>query len=610
MRKQRCRSPRLAGLFVRSLATLLASFLTTPGTLTAQTTALKSPPIAAVRPVTDNFFGVKVADPYRYMEDLASPEVAGWFKAQNDYARAVLARIPGRRELLARVKLLDDSVPIRISDVRRFPGEVYFYQKQLPTEEVARLYTRTRLDGAERLLVDPTKYQTPGCPHYSINYYAPSFDGAYVAYGVSAGGSEDAVLHIIETATGRESKETIDRAAFSFPAWLPDGRRFLYSRLQETNPNAVADRFLKSRVYLHVVGTDPRQDSAVLGSGVGSGPKMADSDYPGAMTMPGSTAVFGVVVPGTQNEITLYAMAIASLTRGDLPWRKICDLEDEVIAFAAHGDDLYLLTHRDAPRYKLIRTSLSRPDLAHAREVVPQCRQTILDIAAAEDGLFLQMLDAGIGRLVRVPFATGRPEGVKLPFTGAISIKLTSHEFPIMTTDARVPGLLIQMGSWTKAPRIYAYDPATGHIGDTRLQPLGPFDDPADLVSEEVKVSSYDGTLVPLSIVHRRGLKLDGTHPTLLSAYGAYGAPLDPLIIPYLGPRAWLDQGGVSAVAHVRGGGENGEEWHRAGMKLTKPNTWRDFIACAEYLIDKKYASAGRLAGLTQAPEESPSVAH
>ena len=609
MGNQCCRPRRLISLAAGLLGTLLASSLTTPGMLIAQATALKSPPIAAVRPVTEDFFGVKVLDRYRYMEDLASPEVASWFKAQNDYARAVLARIPGRRELLARVKLLDDSVPARIFDVRRFPGEVYFYQKQLPKEEVARLYTRTHLNGAERLLVDPTKYQTPGGPHYSINYYAPSFDGAYVAYGVSPGGSEDAVLHIIETATGRECKETIDRTAFGFPAWLPDGRRFFYTRLQKTDPKAVADRFLKSRVYLHVVGTDPQQDFAVLGSGVRSGPKIADFDYPGGQTMPGSTEVFGVVVPGIQNEIVLYAMSAASLQSGDFSWRKICDVEDEVITFAAHGDDLYLLTHRDAPRYKLIRTSLSRPDLAHALEVVPQSRQVILDIAESQDGLYLQMLDAGIGRLVRVPFETGRPEEVKLPYDGAISIKLTSHEFPIMTTDARVPGLLLQMGSWTKAARICAYDPATGQISDTRLQPLGPFDDPADFVSEEVKVSSYDRTLVPLSIVHRRGLKLDGTHPTLLSAYGGLRALLDPLIIPFLGPRAWLDQGGVCAVAHVRGGGENGEEWHRAGMKLTKPNTWRNFIACAEYLIDKKYTSAARLAGLGASPEESPSAA-
>ena len=147
-----------------------------------------------------------------------------------------------------------------------------------------------------------------------------------------------------------------------------------------------------------------------------------------------------------------------------------------------------MATHRDAPRCKITRTSLSHPDLAHALEVVPQCRQVILDFAESQDAIYLQMLDAGIGRLVRVPFATGRPEQVKLPFDGEISIKLASHEFPIMTTDGRVPGLVLQMGSWTKSPRIYAYDPATGQISDTRLQPLGPFDDPADFVSEEVKV--------------------------------------------------------------------------------------------------------------------------
>jgi len=161
--------------------------------------------------------------------------------------------------------------------------------------------------------------------------------------------------------------------------------------------------------------------------------------------------------------------------------------------------------------------------------------------------------------------------------------------------DPRLPGVLLSLTSWTKAYRIYRYDPAAKGVTDTGLQPPGPFDDAADIEAVEVKAQSYDGTPIPLSIIYRKGLKLDGSHPTLLSGYGAYGITEDPSYDPR--SLAWLERGGVLAVAHVRGGGEYGEEWHQGGMLKNKPNTWRDFIACAEYLVQHGYTSPGKLAG-------------
>jgi prolyl oligopeptidase len=164
-----------------------------------------------------------------------------------------------------------------------------------------------------------------------------------------------------------------------------------------------------------------------------------------------------------------------------------------------------------------------------------------------------------------------------------------------MSTDARVPGALLYVTTWTKAFKVYAYDPESMKVTDTGIQPTGPFDDPANLESVELKVPSHDGTMVPLSIIHRKGLKLDGTNPTLLDGYGSYGYS----ITPYFGAvqLAWYELGGVNATCHVRGGGEYGEEWHLAGKGATKPNTWLDFIACARYLVDRKYTSPARLAG-------------
>jgi prolyl oligopeptidase len=511
--------------------------------------------------------------------------VEAWFKAQNDYTRGVLARIPGRQELLARIKTLDESAPARVSDVRRLPGGRYFYQKRLASEDVAKLYTRAGLDGQETLLVDPAKLPAPKGAHYSINYYAASFDGRYVAYGVSLSGSEDAVLHVVESATGRETGEAIDRAQFGSPSWMPDGRSFIYNRLQKTGPNsAPTDRYLKSRGYLHVVGTDPETDRAVIGFDLSPKVQLAEADIPFAGTFPGSRYALGVAVHGVQNEATIYVAGLDTVDKPGIPWQKICDVEDEVTTLDVRGDDLYLVTHKGASRFKVTHTNLAHPDVAQAEVVLPPSEAVVRNVSAAQDAVYVQEIEGGIGRLVRIPYGGGKPETVPLPFEGTVSVA---------ASDPRVPGVLLDMTSWTKADKIYAYDPGTKKITDTHLQPAGPFDDPTDVESVEVKARSYDGSLVPLSIVHKRGLKLDGSNPVLLDGYGSYGISEDP----YFDPRflAWLERGGVYAIAHVRGGGEYGEDWHLAGKKLTKPNTWRDFIACAEYLIENKYTSSAKL---------------
>ena len=230
---------------MRWLNAMLAATLCGAPIMPAQT-------VAPVRPITDDYFGIKVTDPYRYMENLKDPEVEAWFKSQNDTTRAALARIPGRAELLSRIKMLDESAAARVSDIRRLPGGRYFYMKRLATDDVAKLYTRAGIDRAETLLVDPMKLAAKGS-HSALSYYAPSLDGRYVAYGVSPGGSEDAVIHVVETATGSETGDIIDRAQFGYPQWRPDGRSFFYNREQKLGSEIGGGaRVEEPRVSAHV----------------------------------------------------------------------------------------------------------------------------------------------------------------------------------------------------------------------------------------------------------------------------------------------------------------------------------------------------------------------
>jgi prolyl oligopeptidase len=544
-----------------------------------------SPPLAPVRNVSDTHFGVTVPDPYRYFENMKDPDVVAWTKAQAGFARATLDRIPGRAALLARIAELGDAVPARVSAVQVNNGH-YYYLKRLASENIPRLYVRVGVAGKERLLVDPDTVRGARREHFAIDYFAPSPDNRYVAYGISPGGSEESVLHVIEVATGKEMGEAIDRAQFGPPSWTEDNL-LLYNRLAKLASDAPrSDKYLKSRVHAHVIGSDAEGDRAILGTGVGADVVTDALATPIVVTSPGSAYVLGIIGNGNQREFAVYTAPVASLAKGVPAWRRIAGLDDEVTDAALIGSTLYVLTHRNAPHFKVLRVDLANPDLATAPVVVPESGAVVTGIAAGKDALYVRRMSAGVSDLLRVEHAPGAAAvPVKLPFAGDIDA---------LAADPRQPGVVFSTGTWTRFGGYYAYDAASGAVVDTKLQPQGRYDNPGNLVSTEVKAKSHDGTLVPLSIVHRKGLKLDGTAPTILYGYGAYGISQTPFFRPqYL---AWFERGGVFAVAHVRGGGENGEEWYKAGYRETKPNTWRDAIACAEWLIANNYTSAGKLA--------------
>jgi prolyl oligopeptidase len=580
----------------RPLAISLLAAVTLGAHAQAHTSLPAAPPAAPVREVTDDYFGKKVVDPYRWMEDMRNPELLGWMKAQADYTRAALDGAPGRQAALDRLTALNESARARVRSVRRSQGDRYFYLKAQAGENVSKLYVREGLAGKETLLLDPEKVSAGPEEHLTISYYEPSWDGRLAAVGLAPNGSERSVVRIVDTSSGRETGEVVDRAWFGGVSWLPDGRSFLYNRVQQLPDGAPPTELeQKSRVYLHAVGTSPEKDRAVFGHGVSPKVDVGPTLLPFAIASPASPFAIAAATTGVGGGAAVYAAPLASLGDAEVPWRKVCDAADEVTDYAARGDDLYLVTSKGAPRYKVVRVDLRDPDLAAARTVVPASEAVVgggwagLNVlTVAEDALYVQQLDGGVGRLLRVPFAGGaRAERVDLGFEGTIQAA---------SADPRLPGVVVQMTSWVSAPAVYAYDPKTGRTSDTGLQPLGPLDRPADLEAVEVKVESADGTPIPLSIVHKRGLKLDGNNPTLVHGYGAYGISQLPSFDPKL--LAWYERGGVYAVAHVRGGGEYGAEWHLAGQKRTKPNTWRDFIACAEYLVRNKYTSPARLAGM------------
>lgn len=542
-------------------------------------------PQTPVRNVTEDYFGTKVTDPYRWLENTSSPEVVSWMKEQNDYTRELLAKIPGRDQLLDRIKSLDNAGTV-VGGLQVWGGH-YFYFKTEPGSDNRKLYVRDTVTSPERLLVDPEKLTTADGKHFSIDYFQPSLDGRYVGYGISPGGSEASVLHIIETATGNPLPDVIDRAEFGQPTWLPDNKSFFFTRLQKTGPNdPPTAKYQKLRVYRHVLGSDPEQDPQVFGYEFIPNVKVTEDDFPVVIYSPAApNALVGLVIHGVKNEKDIYVAPFSDSPTKSTAWTKVADDSDDINNLDLHGDDLFLLSHKDASRFKVLRTSLSHPDLASATLAVPASEAVIVNIAAAADGLYIQDLDGGIGKLRRLSYSSGRAEPVTLPFQGAIQS---------LVANPTEPGAWLELVSWTKSPLWYSLDAQSMKLADTHIVPPSPVDFSA-ITSEEVKAKSADGTMVPLSIIHRKDLRMDGSNPTWLEGYGSYGITLDPTFRPTW--LALLEHGGIFAVAHVRGGGEYGEDWHNAGRKLTKQHTIDDFIACAQYLIKHKYTSPQKLAG-------------
>jgi prolyl oligopeptidase len=529
------------------------------------------PPVAEVLPVTDDYFGNKVVDPYRWME--VSPP-AGKFldflKAQSEYTRSVLAPLAGPREkLLNRIKELDNAVASVGSPTRA--GKNIFFLQTNPGARNGSLMVRGA-DGAVRTLLDPEKFSTKDA-HAAIDYFVPNFDGSMVAAGVSQGGSEQSTIHVIETASGRMLADAITRGQVASPSWREDGKSFYYARLQQLPPNAPATAYFENiKTFLHVVGNDPEKDRAVFGAGVSPNVNLPITAFTWIATAPNCPFALALSTSGTTEPVTLYVARMDQATNEKTPWQKVLSTEDG-LAIADFP-----------PSNAVIALDMNHPDLARAKTVIPESDDVLEGVYAAEDALYI-VKRAGVGvTLWRQGYDSAEaPQLVQLPYRGSVEA---------LDANTANSGVLFVLGSWTKANAAFAYDPAVREAHDLGIMPKNPADY-SRVEAREVMIPSTDGAQVPLSILCLKDIKLDGSHPTLYEGYGAYGSSWDPEFVPRL--LAWIERGGVFAAVHPRGGGEYGEKWRLAGYKKTKQHTIDDVIAAGRYLIKEGYSSPEHL---------------
>jgi prolyl oligopeptidase len=524
-------------------------------------------PSSRIDPVVETLHGVDVADPYRWLEDGASPETVAWTEAQNALTADWLSASPHRAGIRRR---LAELLTIGALGAPTPAGGRYFYQRREGTEDQPVLYVREGLHGEDRVLVDPVRLDPAGTT--ALDWHFPSDDGRLLAYGLSTDGSEQSVLHLMDVATGAPLPERIPGTRATELAWLPDATGFYYARYPAAGEVPADEAQYHRAIYFHQLGTDPASDPLVLRPA-------RKEHWPGVDLSPdGRWLVISVARTFDQTDVYLQDRDAA----GPL----VPVVQNEPHAFDAQvvAGRLYIRTNRRTPGYSLFVADPARPAPEHWREVVPGRDDAVLDgVRVTRRCLVLSYLERASSRLRLAGLDGGELREVPLPAIGTVFG---------WGTEPDGDELLYGFSSYTIPPTIYRVDLTDG---SQRLWRRVEADiQPDRFEVRQVSYSSRDGTPVSMFLIHPRTLVRDGRALAYLTGYGGFNISMTPGFSRSL--LLWLERGGVVAIPNLRGGGEYGETWHQAGMLERKQNTFDDFVAAAEWLVRERFTASDRLA--------------
>lgn len=536
------------------------------------------PPVARTVDVVDHDFGLDMPDPYRWMEGEDNAGFNAWLHAQGAASRAKLDALPtlqGWRDRLTAAYRNSTG-----HGRHTLVGDRLFFVRA-PAGKEAMLMVRGA-DGHERVLFDPNTAQGGA----SIGGFSVSPDGGKVAVNVGFGGNEIGEIELFDSTSGQRLADTLKPVWSEFQAsWLPDGSGFFYTRMRDAAASGDADPLQGMVAYVHTLGQSQDADRSIARAGADDALKIVANDFPSIAITPGSDwAELGV--GGARASFRGCYAPLSEAVAGRAAWRCLFDDADQVQGSALHGDTLYLLSAQDAPNRRVLALDLRDPraTLADAKVVVPERAAAVLtELHLARDALYLKSMRHGLDHVERMDFASAARTPVALPFEGAISL---------LSTDPRQDGSMLVQAGWTTPAKAYRDD--THRLLDTGLGRIGAPAYP-DIVAEEIEATSADGTKVPLSVIRRRDLALDGHARAIVDGYGGYGISQQPFFSPLV--LEWPQAGNVYAVCHVRGGGENGDAWRIGGTGPNKQRGIEDFIACARELEKRGYSTAARTAG-------------
>ena len=534
-------------------------------------------PRTKIADVVDDYHGTTVADPYRWLEDVDSPDTRAWVEAQNRVTFSFLEQISARRRIRERLTELWNyprfGVPVK-------KGGRYFVSRNDGLQNQAVLYWQTALDGQPQVLIDPNTLSADGTTALGATNW--SEDGRLFAYGVSASGSDWQEFRVRQVDSGEDRADTLHWVKFSAAAWTHDAKGFFYSRYPEPaggDPLLAVNRDMK--LYYHRLGTPQTRDELILEL-----PDQPDWGIWSDVSHDGRYLVLTLWL-GTDRRNKLYYKDLGpdpARPRLDAPVMPLLDQFDAAYGFVGNaGSTFYVLTDRNAPRKRVVAIDLARPEPAEWRDVIPQSEDILESVTHAGGRLVATFLRDAASR-VRVY----RPDGtfaseIGLPALGAVAG---------LTGEPDDPEIFFAFTSFLYPTTVFRHDLDSRRTTVFR-EPKVRFD-ASPYETRQVFYRSKDGTRVPMFLTARKSLPRDGSHPVYLYAYGGFNISMTPFFS--VANLVWLEMGGVLAVPCLRGGGEYGEEWHQAGMLERKQNVFDDFIAAAEYLVAERYTTTQRLA--------------
>ena len=557
------------------LAVVCCSALSFACPVLAGTGSSEGPPQAPARRVVDRYWGQDVIDDYQYLEDSRAPEVLAWAQGQNAYTRRWLESYPHREVLAQRVQSLTHFESPEYFALCHRGGRMFALKRQPPKQQSFLVLLRSLAEvGDERVLVDPNTIDPEGGT--SIDFFEPSHDGRYIAVSLSKDGTEDGTVHVYDVSTGKLLGDMIPRVnggtAGGSVAWTPANDGFYYTRYPYPGERPDADLHFYQQIWFHRLGAELTEDHYVIGE---TFPRIAEIEM---KTSDDGRYILAEVSDGDGGEYE-YWLRVPEGT-----WTQFARFDDWIhqARFGADGA-LYLLSRKDAPHKKILRLSVETPDLAHATTVVPESEGVITSFAASKSRLYVIEMLGGPTRLRTYDLA-GRPLEV-----------VSMGEISSISSLVRLEGdrILLRRQSYTTPPAWYDYAPTMDEPQQTALATTSPADF-SDCEVMRIFATADDGTEIPINVIMRKGTPRDGSAPLILHGYGSYGISQTPRFRTSW--RIWIEQGGIHAVASIRGGGEYGDEWHRAANLERKKVSMDDFAACARYLVAEGYTSRDRLA--------------
>ena len=532
-----------------------------------------APPKAAEKPVIDMYHGIKVLDNYRWLEDGKSPETQNWVKQEMAYTRGILDQLAGREGIRKR---LTELLSIGNISAPTIAGRHYFYTRREGMQNQPILYVRDSLNGPDRVLVDANKLAADGT--IALDWYQPSENGKYVAYGTSPSGSEMSTLHIVETKTGELIPDTIERTRAASVAWKLDNSGFYYTRYPKKGDLPDGQEMYNRHVFYHEISKDPEEhpeDTDQLIFGQGRDPE----DWPSVkLSNDGRWLLITVSQGWAKSE--LFLMDVKAGT----PPIRLTNGKNFLYSGEVYNNKLYVTTNEDAPRYRVFVADAGNYDRESWKELIPQTDAVLQGTAVFGGKLFAQYEQNATSQLKLFDLEGKKISDIELPAIGTVFESGGRWD-----RDEMFYGFQ----SFTVPPSIYRVD-LNDNSASLWTKVDAPSIDPAAYDVNQEWFKSKDGTRVPMFVVHKKGIAKNGKNPTLLTGYGGFNVSMNPSFSrnAYL----WMEHGGVYAMANLRGGAEFGEDWHRAGMLDKKQNVFDDMIAAAEHLIAEKYTDKNHLA--------------